>query len=89
MVMNIQWFNDEDEWTFLMNAKLYEADMVEAILVNAEIPVRRIYKDHFMKVITGGTLRGVDLHVPLSDLYRAKLLLHEDSVIREEEEERG
>ncbi|QGG48817.1 putative signal transducing protein [Heliorestis convoluta] len=86
MILNMQWFNDDDEWAFLMNAKLYEADMVEAILANAEIPTRRIYKDHFMKVITGGSLRGVDIHVPVSDLYKAKMLLHEDAVIREDEE---
>lgn len=54
-----------------------EADNLEAMLTDADIPVLRRYRGsgQYLKVYMGKTRLGVDLYVPGSDLERARLVL--------------
>ncbi|MTV49017.1 hypothetical protein GJ688_08500 [Heliobacillus mobilis] len=58
---------DKDTWTHLINvADVYEAEVVESILQEANIPFLRKYvgTDGYLKIVTGGTFNNVELYVP-------------------------
>ncbi len=65
---------DDSRFTLLGNFNDWEADIIESILRQLDIPVLKKYPDTggYLKVCTGRSIFGISLYVPETELERAR-----------------